>query len=350
MATFKVRESGYVQAVVRRKGWPQQSKSFRTKTDAETWARQVEAEMDRGSFVSASLAQRTTFSDMVDRFTKEFAPLHYRKREDEKEAWRFQCAHLDKFFGEYAIAALTPQLVAKYRDERLKTVGDSTVRKELNMLSKVLKVSSQEFGVSVPTGNPVPNVRKPQENKSRERRLTPGEFDALLRECRKSRNVWLLPAVNLAVATAMRQGELLALTWKNIKKENRVAFLPKTKNGEARAVPLTSEALAIIESIPRAITRKKETDPETPDKRSATADIVFPVERMTLYHAFIAAVKRADITDFTFHDLRHEAITRFVERGDLEISELTAISGHKTHQMLKHYTHLRAEDLAKKLG
>jgi integrase len=333
MATFKVRESGYVQAVVRRKGWPQQSKSFRTKTDAETWARQVETEMDRGSFVSASLAQRTTFSDIVDRFTKEFAPFHYRKREDKKEAWRFQCAHLNKFFGEYSMAALTPQLVAKYRDERLKTVGASTVRKELNMLSKVLTVAGQEFGVAVPTGNPVLNVRKPQEAKSRERRLNGDDFQLLLSECGKSRNPWLLHAVNFAVATAMRQGEILALRWENINPARRLAMLPETKNGESRAAPLTSEALAILNSLPRAI-----------------KGVVFPVERMTLYHAFNAAVKRAGIADYTFHDLRHEALSRLAERGDLTVLELADISGHKTLQMLKRYTHLRAEDLARKLG
>lgn len=333
MATFKVRESGYVQAVVRRKGWPQQSKSFRTKSEAEVWARQVESEMDRGGFVSASLAQRTTFSGIADRFIKEFAPFHYRKREDEKEAWRFQVRHLNGFFGEYSMAALTPQLVAKYRDDRLKTVGASTVRKELNMLSKVLTVSGQEFGVAVPTGNPVLNVRKPQESKSRERRLDSKEFDALLAECRKSRNPWLLHAVNFALATAMRQGEILVLRWENVNKTRRLALLPETKNGEARAVPLTSEALAVLDAMPRAI-----------------KGIVFPVERMTLYHAFNAAVKRAGITNFTFHDLRHEALTRLAERGDLSVIELASISGHKTLQMLKRYTHLRAEDLAKKLG
>lgn len=333
MATFKVRDSGYIQAVIRRKGYPQQSKSFRTKTDAEVWARQAEAEMDRGSFVSASLAQRTTFSDIVDRFTKEFAPFHYRVREDKKEAWRFQCQHLNGFFGEYSVAALTPQLAAKYRDDRLKTVGPSTVRKELNMLSKVLTVAGQEFGVAVPTGNPVLNVRKPQESKSRERRLNADEFQSLLSECSKSRNPWLLHAVNFAVATAMRQGEILGLLWENVNKTRRLAMLPVTKNGEARAVPLTSEALEVLAAMPRAI-----------------KGIVFPVERMTLYHAFNAAVKRAGITDFTFHDLRHEALTLLAERGDLSVIELASISGHKTLQMLKRYMHLRAEDLAKKLG
>jgi integrase len=51
-----------------------------------------------------------------------------------------------------------------------------------------------------------------------------------------------------------------------------------------------------------------------------------------------------------FHDLRHEAISRLAERGSLSMLELAAVSGHKTMQMLKRYTHLRAEDIAKKMG
>lgn len=77
---------------------------------------------------------------------------------------------------------------------------------------------------------------------------------------------------------------------------------------------------------------------------------VFPVERMTLYHAFGYALDRAKITNFTWHDLRHEALSRLAERGDFSVLELAAVSGHKTLQMLKRYTHLQAEKLAKKLG
>ena len=78
MAVFDQRDSGYWQARVRRKGWPAQSKTFRTKAEAETWARKVEAEIDRGSFVSASQAEGTSFKELAQRFKTEFAPQHYR--------------------------------------------------------------------------------------------------------------------------------------------------------------------------------------------------------------------------------------------------------------------------------
>ena len=131
----------------------------------------------------------------------------------------------------------------------------------------------------------------------------------------------------------MRQGELLGLRWGNVDLKNRVALLPLTKNGDSRAVPLSSEAVAVLVALPRPID-----------------DVVFPAERLTLYHAFTAACKRAGLTDFTWHDLRHEALSRLAERGDFSVLELAAVSGHKTLQMLKKYTHLQASKLAEKMG
>ncbi len=59
--------------------------------------------------------------------------------------------------------------------------------------------------------------------------------------------------------------------------------------------------------------------------------------------------KRLGMTDLRFHDLRHEAVSRLVESGHFSDQQVAAISGHKSMQMLKRYTHLRAEDLVKAL-
>ncbi|MBA3998083.1 MAG: hypothetical protein C0466_13080 [Candidatus Accumulibacter sp.] len=343
MATVRELQSGRWQAIVRRKGRPAESKTFRTKTEAQIWSQGIEADIERGVFQSTSEAERTTFADIVKRFKEEFAPHQYRKRDDEKEAWRFQLDRLNEFFGPYSLAAIDQKLVASYRDNRIKPpvsskrkgVGESTVRKELYMLSKVFGFCEIECDIALPRGNPVKRVRKPTDGKARDRRITPTEWAALERECKKSRNPWLAPALELAVETAMRQGELLNLEWKDIDRQHRLALLldtDKIKNEEARSVPLSSRALKVIDSLPRS------------------TDKVFPVERLTLYHAFVAACKRANITDYTWHDLRHECLSRLAERGDLSMLDLAAISGHKTLQMLKRYTHLQAENLAKKLG
>ena len=130
----------------------------------------------------------------------------------------------------------------------------------------------------------------------------------------------------------MRRGELLGLEWAEIDLVNRTAHLPVTKNGTDRTVPLSTTAVETLESLPRDITGK-----------------VFPISKTSLIGLWRSACKRAEIEDLHFHDLRHEATSRFFEKG-LNVIEVAAITGHKDVRMPQRYTHLRAEDLAKKLG
>ena len=151
--------------------------------------------------------------------------------------------------------------------------------------------------------------------------------------CRKARNPWLLPIVQLAIETAMRRGELLSLSWNHIDLRRRTAHLPDTKNGESRTVPLSTTAVSILEALPRGVRGE-----------------VFPgVTPEAVKRAYIRAVRRAGIENLTFHDLRHEATTRLFEKG-LNIMEVASITGHKDLRMLRRYTHLKAEDLARRLG
>ena len=332
MPTIRKRGDYQWEAQVRRKGFPPQSKTFNTRADAELWSATIESEMGRGVFIDRSDAERSTIGEIIERFIKEFAPFHYKTRIDGKEAWRFQCQRLNSSLGKYSLAALDQKLVAQYRDKRLEAVASSTVRKELFMLSKILKFAETECAITLPRGNPVDKIRKPTEGKARDRRLSDDEWERLEAECKKSRNNYLWPAVQLAVETGMRQNELLTLTRKNIDMKRRIAYLWDTKT-EARAVPLSPTAVAILENLPISI-----------------SGVAIPLERMTLYHVFEAACKRAKIENFTWHDLRHESLSRLAERGDMTVLELAAVSGHKTLQMLKRYTHLQAEKLAEKLA
>lgn len=341
MAVFDQRESGYWQARVRRKGWPPMSKTFQRKADAEAWARSVEAEMDRGAFVSASASERTLLRQVINAFRTDFAPHHYRG-----SAWEHKLDRIEARLGAYSLASLTADRVAWYRDERLKDadprykdaknaprISPATVKTEIDMLSKVLDVAGKEMRITLPTGNPVAQIRKPVAPAPRERRLTADEATALLEACAKSLNRWLLPAVNLSIETAMRQGELLSLHWTEVDLGKRVAYLAKTKNGSARAVPLSSRAVVILEGLAK-------------DSKGR----VIPLEKQTLHSAFRAACDRANLANFRWHDLRHEALSRLAERGDLSVLELSAISGHKTLRLVQMYVQLHASQLAKKLG
>lgn len=148
-----------------------------------------------------------------------------------------------------------------------------------------------------------------------------------------AKNPYLYPVVRLAIETAMRQGELAGLCWEHVDLRRRIAHLPDTKNNEARTVPLSSAAVDILRSLPHSV-----------------GDEVFSgVTVEAIKRSFARAVRRAGIEDLRFRDLRHEATSRFFERG-LNIMEVSAITGHKDLTMLKRYTHLRAEALAKKLA
>ena len=103
--------------------------------------------------------------------------------------------------------------IARWRDERLRQVTSGTVKRDLVLLGHVFEVARKDWGVYI--RNPVRDIRLPASGRPRDRRLQPGEEDRLIAACEQARNRWLLPAVQLALETAMRQGELLSLRWEH---------------------------------------------------------------------------------------------------------------------------------------
>jgi len=224
------------------------------------------------------------------------------------------------------VASIRGMDIARFRDERLRKVTPSTVKRDLVLLGHVFEVARKEWGIHF--HNPVRDIKLP-----RDRRLQAGEETRLLEACREAHNPWLLPVVQLALETAMRQGELIRLRWEHIDLNRRTAHLPDTKNGESRTVPLSTTAVRVLRTLPRSLHGQ-----------------TFPgVTTEAIKRAYIRAVRRAGIENLRFHDLRHEATTRLFEKG-LNIMEVASITGHKDLRMLRRYTHLKAEDLARKLG
>ena len=334
MPTVRKRGDLQWQAIVKRQGIGFASKTFTTKKDAEKWAKITEAEMLRGAYISRRDAEKITLAECIERYKKDVLPgLRGVGHE-------YILNRLDEAFGKLSLAHITPAKVAAHRDARLRQGrAPSTVKKELAKLSVIYKLAAQEWGIGG-LENPVLNVARPKEKNSRTRRLEPGELERLLKVAPAP--VGLL--VRLALETAARLGELLALEWRDIDTARRVAVLRGvggrgTKNGdESRAVPLSSAALAVLQEL-RAL-------PLGIDGRifywwAGSDSFNKPWARLC---------KKAEIEDLRFHDLRHEATSRLFEKGVFEGVEVAAITGHKTLQMLKRYTHLRAADLARKLG
>lgn len=328
MATFRNRH-GKWQARVARKGIKPVSKSFQTKQDAERWARQVEADIDKGSYTNVALAERTLFKDIIERYIQEVT-LQTRSMKEDRYRLGAMMRH---WIGSLTMIQLTPAKVAQYRDERLKKVSSGAVIRELAYISSIINHSRREWGINMT--NPVPFVKKPPSPQGRNRTLTNDELERLFKACTprvKNGNIWVLPIVKFALASAMRRGEILGLHWSEVDFQKRTAHIPLTKNGSSRTVPLSSEAIAILQSLPRSL-----------DGR------VFPINGPNLSSIFDKARKLAKLDDLHFHDVRHMAITRMAEKLP-NVIELSAVSGHKSLAMLKRYYHPNPEQLAEKLG
>jgi len=339
MAYFRKR-SGAWEATIDKKGFKRLFRTFDTKAEAEAWAKVTESEMVRGVFVSRTEAENTTLSEALDRYEREVTS---KKKGFQERAiirkWKFHP------LANRSLASIQGKDIAAYRDQRLKEVSPNTVRLELAPISHLFTIAVQEWGMSGLI-NPVMQIRKPKLPSGRDRRLLSGELDRIIAA---SGSPALPDIVRFAIETGMRQAEISGITWDMVDLKKRTVTLLVTKNGDKRVVPLSTEAVRILSGLLRRIDGK-----------------VWGITTHAVAVAYRRAVSRARTTyekeceekkeepdpsflaDLTFHDLRHEATSRFFEKG-LNPMQVAAITGHKTLQMLKRYTHLKAEDLAEML-
>lgn len=327
MATFE-RRGKFWRVKIRRTGLPAQTRTFDSKTLAQQWARGVETEFDHGVVIDRRLAERTTLAEILERYRREVTPT---KRGAVDENLRLKAMAL-RPFARIRMASLTSSHLATYRDERLKVVSGATVNREFNVLSHAIDTARREWEIYLPF-NPCTLVRRPPPGRPRNRRLVGDEEQRLIAACRAARNPWLVHFVALAIETGMRRGELLGLQWSNVDFAKCTAFLPITKNGESRGVPLSTRAVAVLRALPA----------------SATDRVFGGLTAEALKQSFQRAVRRAGIAGLRLHDLRHEATSRLFEKG-LNVMEVASVTGHKTLQMLKRYTHLNAVDLVARRG
>jgi integrase len=242
------------------------------------------------------------------------------------------------FLGALKLIHLTPKEIAQYRDHRLKEVSPASLKRELVILNRVLTLASRDWGIALPQ-NPVKMISLPRADKARTRRLEAGEEGKLL----QTTNQKLRRVIILALETAMRRVEILKIKKSHIDHQNSVLVIPSTKTDTPRTIPLSSDALTSLRGQLR-------------DSQRASGGVI-PLIESTIFDyrprglsgEFLKLCRKTNIDDLHFHDLRHEATSRFFEKG-LNPVEVATITGHKDTRMLMRYTHLRAEDLVKRLG
>lgn len=153
MAAIRKRGDSQWQAEVRKKGHPAQRRTFLYKDDAERWAKETEVAIERGLFFDRTKAEQTTVNELIERYKRDVLPTLSGKHI--KPALNA----LSPVFGGYALSVVSSEMICKYRDGRLKTVSESTVKKEINLLSKIIDLATKEWGIPVAI-NPCSTVKR----------------------------------------------------------------------------------------------------------------------------------------------------------------------------------------------
>lgn len=321
MASFRKR-NGKWQARIQRKHSPSISQSFYELDTAKKWVRKIEREIDLGLILLKP--SKTPFSYLLIRYQKEILPL---KKNTQADFFRVNVI-LQYPLSKLCIEDIKSYDVASFRDNLIvKGKAANTVRLYLAIISHLFTVAKTEWGFEL-IDNPALRIRRPKLPQSADRRLSDEEIKLI---CEHTQSLYFANAIKLALHTGMRLSEIIFLNWTMINLDNRFIRLSITKNNESRIIPLSEKALLVINTISKDTQR------------------LFPINPHAICVAFRKACKRGGIKNASFHTLRHEAISRLFEKG-LNPMEVSAISGHKSMQVLKRYTHIKTTYLLKRMN
>ena len=321
---------------IRMKGAKSLSNTFHRLTDAKKWAAATESAIREGRHFQTVEGKKHTLRELLDRYERDVLPR--------KGSWSKvqvgQIAWWRDRLGHVILSDVTPAMITEARDTLASssyTRGKTEKPRSMAAVNRYLAVLSHAFTVACNDwawleNNPVRKVSRLREPRGRVRFLDDAEREALLRECRASRNPALHDVVLLAISTGMRRGEIMGLTWDAVDLHRRMITLEHTKNGERRAVPLVGAALDMMRD--RARIRRIDTNLVFPGRRRREG-----TQPLNIQNAWNAAVSRAGLKDFRFHDLRHTAASYLAMNG-ATLPEIAAILGHKTLNMVQRYAHL----------
>ncbi|MGH1569854.1 tyrosine-type recombinase/integrase [Methylobacterium sp. P31] len=328
MATIRKRK-GKFQAQVRLKGSDPVSRTFGTRSEAQRWARSVEAGIDDGSYSRRTGDRRTaSLGEILTRYQAEITPG---KKCSNREKSIIRTVRNSPLWN-VSIEGLTEDRAATYRNIRSRTVAPATVVRELALLAHSLEVARRDWGYPIKS-NCFHLVKKPAVRNGRERRLTDGERTKIFSTAHNEKMMYVVRMAEFSIETAMRKGEMLNIRTRDIDFESSTLLIPKTKNGHARTIPLSPRALDLLR---REIGR-------------SGCDHVFRIKYWTLSQRWERLREILNIRDLKWHDLRHEAISALFEKG-LSVPEVALMSGHRNLRLLTRYTHIKATHVAAKLA
>lgn len=315
------------QAIIRLADCEPQRRTFPSREEAREWSRTEEAKLER--LRRHGLGH--TASDAIERYIHtaftERSPSTRREGLRLLRWWHERIGHL-------AISAVTADVLVEARDEIKARASGPTANRYIAAISAVLKRAWREWGW-IPE-NPAGRVERAREAPGRVRWLTQEEIGRLLAACTTSGRPELRTLVVMALATGMRQGEILGLRWDDVDLGRRLFVLHHTKNRERRGIPISAALVDELRALPRRIDSPLLFPPAQPGSVDPWPTYRKPWRR---------ALAEAGIADFRFHDLRHTAASYLAMNGATE-REIAEVLGHRTLQMVCRYSHLSREHLA----
>lgn len=305
------------------------SKTSKSLTKAKLWRQRTLCELEDNVFLKNQKAKKHTLAEAITRYEQQVLPNKPKaKQAQQLKWWKDQ-------IGTYSLADVTSELIAEHRDKLLhsttrfgKKMAATTCLRYIAALSHVFTIASKEWGW-FQGESPIKLITKPKIGLLRARFLSDEERTRLLKACKESTNPYLYPVVVLALATGMRRSEIFNISPASIDLINGRILLEHTKNSERRVIPLKGHALAVIKEL---IEQKRQNIHLLfpAQNNSQPIDLRFPWEQ---------ALKKASITNFKFHDLRHSAASYLI-MCKCSLAEVAEILGHKTLAMVKRYGHV----------
>ena len=304
------------QSIIRITGHPVIAKSFVSKTDAKLWALSIESKIRRDDLGISKIIY-PKFKDLAHRYIKEVSPY---KKSFIKERYII-LALLNESWSKDSINKITPAVISKYRDKYLTKVSGSSVNRALDVLSTIFTTCKKEWGY--PIENPILSIRRPKKAEPRDRRFNEDELNKLIKGNKTS--PLLRDIIQIALETAMRQGEILRVQREHIR--DNTLFIPIAKT-KSRTIPLTLKAISLLNNT----------------------ELPFNITGDALSKQFKKLCNYYGIEDAHFHDLRKQSLTNFMLDKKLSVAETMMIAGHSDPRMLlRTYNNLKVEDVAKKL-
>ena len=310
----------------------QKSLETSNKKIAKTIEEKIKTELVQGSYFEKPIGSKKTFKQLMEVFMKEHAP---KVSDSMQNSYSASLKHLIPFFGDSALLSISRKEISKYKilrkDEGAKP---ATINRELAMLSKAFTLALEDWEWISGNNKPFSKIPYEKENNERDRWLTEDEEKSLL----ENSSEWLREIVVFALNTGLRQGELLSLEWNRVDLFRRTILIHKTKNGKPKTVPLNKNAIDVIARRAKEKVRKLKNDFVFLSRHGTKID------RHNLRRAFNNATKKAEIENFTFHDLRHCFCTKLAQRG-VDIYKIAKLAGHEDIRMTQRYSHHCPESL-----